>query len=120
MLGPRGHGFACIVASIGFPSGDKKMKTILQVAIGVATFSIPAAAIRGQCDCPPPCVPCVPQYRIVCQAVWEEKQFTCNRVEHETVYDTRQVTTYRPVFETHTQEHRFTVCRPVTETSERE
>ena len=67
------------------------MKTFFQVAIGVATVSLPVMGIRGQCECPPPCVPCVPQYRIVCQTVWEERQITCNRVEHETVYDTRFV-----------------------------
>src|SRR5438105_3593979 len=96
------------------------MKTILQLAIGVAAVGLPVAGIRAQCDCAPACAPCVPQYRIVCQTVWEERQITCNRVEHETVYESRPITTYRPVYETHMQEHRFTVCRPVTETSERE
>jgi len=104
---------------------EEKMKRKLLITSLMALITAPPIPAIGQVDCavcaPAPVVaPCVQEYKLVCQTIYEEKPITTRRLQTETIVEQRQVVRYRPTWETTMKERRYTVSKPVMQTSMRE
>ncbi len=93
---------------------------IVALAFILSAPPLPALAQFGAVESCDTCVPCVQEYRLVTQTIYEEKPVTTRRLQTETIVEEREVVRFRPVWETTTRERRYTVNKPVVQTSMRE